>query len=168
MSGILRAARRALHAANALTTVALLGTGLLISYPEARGWLVGGYGHQILELHLGFGWAYLASLLLIPALAPAALLDDLRRRLGPPDPLLTWKKIHLVTTLFAAGLAASSGLLLWLEPGAPAAAQDAALGVHVVVSWVLLVSIPVHLALARGKIVARTREILGIDRPPLP
>ncbi len=142
-----------------------MASGLLISYPEMRGRLVGGYGSQILDVHLWFGWAYLAVVLLIPLLAPTALARDVRQRLGPPDPALSWKKIYLVCTLLAATLVTASGLLLWLELRASSAVQEAALQVHLGVTWYLLASIPMHLVLARRKIVARTREILGIDRP---
>jgi cytochrome b subunit of formate dehydrogenase len=158
--------RRSLHLIHALTTVLLIGTGLLISYPDLRGSLIGGYGREVLEWHVWVGWLFMGAPPLALALNARPLLRDLRRRLGPPDPVYAWRKIHIVTTLVLTFLVGASGVVLWLDLDLPLAFIDAMLEIHIVITWVLLVSIPIHVALAWRKTVARTREMLGID--PIP
>jgi cytochrome b subunit of formate dehydrogenase len=59
--------RRILHIAHVILSLVLIATGLVIEFPELRARLVGGYGMQILQVHLWLGWAFMAA----PALALA-------------------------------------------------------------------------------------------------
>ena len=154
--------RRALHAAHALTSLLLIATGLLLGYPDLRSALVGGYGRQILDGHLWISWVFLGAPVVAGAVAGRPLLRDLARRLGPPDPPLVWRKIHIVASLAMTILLGASGGVLWLDLDLPLPALDAALDLHVAATWLLAASIPVHLVLAWRKIVARTGEILGL------
>jgi cytochrome b subunit of formate dehydrogenase len=156
--------RRATHALHAVTSLALIATGLLMEFPDLRAWLVGGYGLQIANLHDWVGAAFIAAPGLALALAARPLARDLRRRLGPPDGV-TWKKIHLLASLVAAALLTVTGALLWLG-GLPLAVEDAALEVHSILSWVLAGSIPLHLVAARRKIVDLVAVRLGLREPP--
>lgn len=160
--------RQGLHHLYTLLTLALIATGLLIGHPEWRAQLVGGYGRLIYEIHLWAGWGFMGVPALALAVAARPLLRDLRRRLGPPDGL-TWRKIHTVFTLAAGVLLALTGVALWLDPGLPLPLLDATVEVHVVLTWMVLLAIPVHLLAAWRKTVTRTREILGLESPsPLP
>ena len=158
--------RRSLHLGHALTSILLIATGLLISYPDLRGSLVGGYGREILDWHLWVGWVFMALPLLALAVAARPVLRDLRRRLGPPDPVFAWRKIHIVATLVLTFLVSLSGVVLWVDWKLPLALIDAMLEIHVITTWTLLFSIPVHVVLAWRKTVARVREMLGIDPVP--
>lgn len=154
--------RRALHATHTAASVLLIATGLLLSYPDLRGRLVGGYGREILDAHLWIGAALIAAPCVAGLLAGRLLLRDLVRRLGPPDPTFAWAKVHIVATLAMTSLLVATGLLLWLDFDLPTAVLDLATTSHVAATWLLVASIPLHVVLARRKIVARTREILGL------
>src|SRR5512145_555262 len=77
--------RRALHAAHALASLLLVGTGALIHWPELRAELLGGYGLALAALHEWTGLAFIAAPLLALALAARPLARDLRARLAPSD-----------------------------------------------------------------------------------
>jgi hypothetical protein len=144
--------------------VALVLTGLLIGYPELRGRLVGGFGREILEWHVWVAWAFLALPALALALSAGPLLRNLVRRMGPPGPPWRWRKVHLAASLLFSLLLAVSGVLLWVEADLPIALLDASLEVHLVLTWVLVVSVPLHVLVVRQKVAARTRELLGRRR----
>jgi cytochrome b subunit of formate dehydrogenase len=154
--------RRALQAAHALTSLLLIATGLLLGDPDFRSALVGGYGRQILEGHLWIGWGFLGAPAVAGVVAGRPLLRDLVRRLGPPDPPLVWRKIHIVASLAMTILLGASGWVLWMDLDLPLQALDATLELHVAATWLLAASIPVHLVIAWRKIVTRMGEILGL------
>lgn len=158
--------RRYLHLLNALTTIALIFTGLLISYPDLRGSLIGGYGREILEWHIWAGWAFMAGPALALALGARALLSDIRRRLGPPDPVYAWPKVHTVGTVLLSLGVGASGIILWADLDLPIAFVDAMLQIHIIVTWILLITIPLHVVIAWRKAAQRLREMLGIDPVP--
>ena len=154
--------RRGLHAVHASVSVLLIATGLVLGDADLRARLVGGYGREILEAHLWLGAGLLAAPVLAGLVAGRALLRDLLRRLGPPDPPFAWAKVHIVASLVMTFLLGGSGLLLWADRGLSPDVLDLATAVHVAVTWLLAASIPVHLVVAWRKIVSRTREILGL------
>jgi cytochrome b subunit of formate dehydrogenase len=158
--------RRLLHAAHTVTTVALLVTGLLIEWPDLRARVVGGYGRQLAEIHVWFGWVFAAAPVLALGAAARPLFADLAERLGPPDPL-TWRKLHIVITLAASALLTVTGFLLWWSGALPLAVEDASLEIHIWMNWVLAISLPVHLFEARRKIAERARLYLTGESPPI-
>ena len=160
--------RQALHGAHALTAVVLILTGWLIGYPDLRGRLLGGFGRELLDVHLWAGWAFLLAPLVALALARGALLGDLGRRssgLGP-GPAWTWPRLHLIASLAVSVLLGASGLVLWIGVDLEARWLDLALWFHEVCTWILAVSIPVHLVAARRRMVAVFRSWLGRDEDP--
>jgi cytochrome b subunit of formate dehydrogenase len=158
--------RQALHHIYTLVSLVLIATGLLLAEPDLRARLVGGYGRQILDLHLWAGWVFLGVPLLALVLAARPLLRDLWRRLGPPDGI-TWRKIHIVFSLVTGIVFAATGVLLWLNPRLPLAVIDVMLEIHEVFMWLMIVALAVHLVAAWRKTVTRTREILGRETEPL-
>lgn len=147
------AIRRLLHNVHGLTTLALVVTGCLIQWPDLRALVVGGYGRELARLHLYFGWAFAAAPLLACG-AAGPLLADLRQRLGPPDPI-TWRKLHIVTTGIASALLSASGIILWYFDELPLLVQDISLEIHAWTAWIVTALLPVHLVVARRKIVQR-------------
>jgi hypothetical protein len=115
--------------------------------------VVGGYGLQIVSVHNWIGAVFIAAPLLALALSARPLLHDVRRRLGPPDPV-NWRKVHIVASLLLTLLLGATGVLLWLDPDLPRAAFNALIEVHAALTWVLIGSIPIHLFMARRKIAA--------------
>lgn len=157
--------RRLLHAAHVATTLVLLATGFLIQWPDLRAFLVGGYGRELADVHVWMGCAFAGAPALALALAPRPLLADLGRRLGSSEPL-SWRKAHVVITLVAGALLTVTGIALWMPGSTPVALLDASVEVHIWTTWVVAISLPVHLVVARRKIVERVRIALG-GEPPL-
>jgi len=151
--------RRLLHTVHGATTLALLATGLLIQWPDLRAQVVGGYGRELAQFHLWFGWAFAAAPLLAGG-AAGALFADLQRRLGPPDPI-TWRKLHIVITGVASALLTASGIILWWFHELPLLVEDVSLEIHIWATWVIVALLPVHLVAARRKIVERVRGFRG-------
>jgi cytochrome b subunit of formate dehydrogenase len=160
------ATRRLLHTAHTITSLALLATGLLIEWPDLRARVVGGYGRQLAEIHLWFGWVFVGAPVLALAVAARPLYANVAERLGPPDPI-TWRKVHIVITLAASVLLTVTGFLLWWSGDLPLALEDASLEIHIWMTWVLALSLPVHLFEARRKIAERTRLYLKGEPPPI-
>jgi cytochrome b subunit of formate dehydrogenase len=156
--------RRAIHHIYTLAALVLLATGALLTWPDLRARVIGGYGREILDIHLWAGWIMLG----LPALflvAARPIWRDLLRRLGPPDGI-TWRKIDIVLSLVAGLLLAVSGVILWLDLGLSVAVIDATLFVHQALSWLILGALVVHIVAAWRKTVVRTREILGLEPGP--
>jgi hypothetical protein len=151
--------RRGLHGAHAAAALALLATGILLGAPDLRARLVGGYGREVAAWHDLGAYLFLAAPVLALVLAARPLAVDLRARLGPPDGL-TWKKLHIATSLALSALLSASGLALWAGGELPSAVYDGALLLHVAASWALGIALPLHVVAARRKLAARAREIL--------
>ena len=151
--------RRLLHAVHAITTLALFVTGCLIQWPDLRAQVAGGYGRELARLHLWLGCAFAAAPLLAGG-ATRALFADLQQRLGPPDPA-TWRKLHIVITGVASTLLTASGIILWQFHELPLLVQDISLSIHVWATWIVAALLPVHLVVARRKIVERLRGFRG-------
>jgi cytochrome b subunit of formate dehydrogenase len=161
------AIRRAIHHIYTLAALVLLATGALLTWPDLRARVIGGYGRETLDVHLWLGWVMLATPALL-LLAARPIWRDLLRRLGPPDGI-TWRKINIVLSIVAGVLLAVTGVMLWLDLGLSISVIDAALLVHDVLSWLILAALVVHVAAAWQKAVVRTREILGLEsEPPFP
>ncbi len=153
--------RFALHLLYALAVLVKLASGLLLTEPDLRAKLLGGYGREIMSIHLWSGWVFLGAPLLALALAARPLLQDLRRRLGRPGGI-TWSKTHMVVTLSAGIILSLTGLLLWLDTGLPLAVIDLMLELHDVLIWLVIAALSAHLVAARRKILLRTRRLLGL------
>ena len=52
--------RHALHHVYAATAIPLMITGVFLTLPDLRARFIGGYGREILDLHLWAGWLFLA------------------------------------------------------------------------------------------------------------
>ncbi len=155
--------RRLLHVTNALLTVALIGTGLLITYPDLRGQLIGGYGLQLANWHRTAAIAFLVAPVLALALAPFSLARELPQRLRVSQSNV-WRRAHLLSFLVTFVALAVSGGLLWFEVELSSAVADVARGVHDTATWIVIVALPVHLYAARRKIAYRTASLLGRDK----
>lgn len=151
--------RWTLHLIYAFAVLVKVASGLLLTEPDLRGKLVGGYGREIMDIHLWSGWVFLGAPLLALVLAARPLLRDLRRRLGPPAGI-TWRKTHIVVTLSVGTILSLTGVLLWLDLGLPRAYTDPMLDVHDALIWVVIAALSAHLVTARRKILLRTRQML--------
>jgi cytochrome b subunit of formate dehydrogenase len=80
---------------------------------------------------------------------------------------MSWRKAHVLITLVAGALLTLTGIALWVPRSLPLALLDASLEVHIWATWVFAASLPVHLVVARRKIVERVRMALGGEPPPL-
>jgi hypothetical protein len=158
--------RQALHHLYTLALLLLFMTGLLLGLPDLRARVVGGYGREILDIHLWVGWFFLGLPVLVLLLAARPLLRDLLRRLGPPDGV-TWRKVHTVLTLVAGLTLGATGLVLWLDWAFSLVMTDVAVEVHEILSYLVIGILVLHLVAARRKIVARGREILSGEQEPL-
>jgi len=157
--------RRLLHTVHAVTSLLLIGTGVLIHWPELRLEVLGGYGLALASLHEWTGLVFIVAPLLSLGLVARPLVRDLGARLGPPDPP-SWRKLHIVLTLLLSAVLTVSGVALWLQAHLPARLADLALDAHVWMSWALAISIPLHLVAARRKIVEIVAVWLRLRPPP--
>jgi len=154
-----------LHATHAVATLLLLGTGLLLEFPELRARSIGGYGSRIVTIHLWAGAAFAGAPLLALALSWRGLVEDLRRRLDPSE-RWGWRQGHIAGSVAATFLLSLTGLLLWRDSLFPVLVGDGSRWIHLGLSVAIAVALPVHLVLARRKLRQRVREWLGREDPP--
>ncbi len=159
--------RRGLHAAHAVTALALLVTGLLILWPELRSRTLGGYGREVGEIHVYLGLVFAIAPVLAWLLAPRGLLADLWKQIDPSGLRSSWRRTHIVVSIIASAALSLSGLVLWLAVDLPIPLWDAADQVHVVCHWIVMLSLPLHVVVARRKIAERVRLMLGGEPPEL-
>lgn len=143
----------------------LLATGVLLFFPELRGAAIGGYGQRILDLHLWGGVIFAVAPLLAAALVARALVEDVRRRLGPPDPW-GWRKTNIVLSLAASAGLVVSGFAIWFDDVLPRAFGEPMHWIHDALTVVLGAALPIHIVMSRRKIASRVREWLGLAPPP--
>ncbi|MEE9279482.1 MAG: cytochrome b/b6 domain-containing protein [Myxococcota bacterium] len=151
--------RRALHSTNLIASLALIATGLLITFPDARAQLVGGYALLLTRLHHWAALVFVAAPLLALAAAPLALGREFGGRLLSAEKG-GLRRAHLATCTLASIALALSGALLWAELELPRAFEDAMVEAHVVATWVVVVGIPVHLVAVRRRLRDATAELL--------
>ena len=154
--------QRAFHAANALASVALILTGLLLSYPDIRAQLIGGYAMQLSKWHHWIGLAFIAMPLLLLLREPAALMGTVRWHFGAAR-LDLWRKLHYGVSLLACVVLAITGMVLWLNVEIDRVMADSMIGAHVVSTWVLLFTIPLHLMSAVLRVGRAKRQHAGRD-----
>lgn len=157
--------RRLLHAVHALVVLLLIATGVLLYSPELRSAAIGGYGQRILDLHLWAGVVFGVAPIVAAVLVGRALLEDVRRRLGPPDPW-GWRKTNIVLSLAASVILVLSGVAIWFDDALPRAWGEPLHWLHDALTVVLIVALPIHISMSRRKIVSRVREWLGLAPPP--
>ena len=136
---------RILHATNALLTLALIATGFLITYPDLRAELIGGYALQLSKLHRSSALLYLGIPTLIFVTAPLAVGRNIGWRVWSID-RSRWQQVHLRCYLLAVVAVILSGALMWLDIQWSPAILDATAAVHLGASWLIVASIPLHLA----------------------
>lgn len=158
-------ARRGLHALHTLASLALVGTGLLIQWPELRARVLGGYGRELALLHEQSALVFLAAPALALAFAGRALARDASARLRRPH--LTWRKTHLVLSVALSLALSVSGVAMWIDAG-PLWLLDAATQVHVWTTWAFLAALAAHLVAARRKIREAISLRLGYDGGHVP
>ena len=144
---------RFFHAANALTTIALIGTGFLITYPDLRAQFVGGYAMQLAEWHRWTAVAFMAMPIAWAVKTPAGLMNTVRwhfrtRWLGH------WRRIHYGISLVAAAILVVTGAVLWVDPDTMSrTVLDGTITAHVGATWVVLLMLPAHVLIAGFRIV---------------
>jgi hypothetical protein len=153
--------RWALHLVFAGSVLVKVASGLLLTEPDLRARLLGGYGREIMDVHLWSGWVFLGAPLLALVFAARPLLRDLQWRLGRPDGF-TWRKLHLIVTIGLGIVLSVTGVLLWVDLGLPLAFGDLMLEVHDVLIWVVIAVLAVHLFAARRRLLVRTRQVFGL------
>ena len=154
--------RQALHHVHSVSAIVLMATGIFLTLPDLRAWLIGGYGRQILDIHMWAGWIFIAAPPVALALGARKLVRFAQLRLGAAGGM-SWRKIHIVSSLLAAFLLGVSGVVMWWDPiQMPRWLSDVAIDMHIWLSWFVIAELVLHLVAARRPIVQRTREWLGL------
>ncbi|MFN8544950.1 MAG: hypothetical protein U0807_12220 [Candidatus Binatia bacterium] len=149
--------RWALHTAHAAATVALLVTGFLIEFPEARARLVGGFGPQISAAHDWTGVAFMVAPLLALLIARRALFQP--KEADGAGALLFWRRLHVVGSLGAGLLVSVTGMALWIADMLPTRLADGTALVHVGLAWLFAGALVAHLvAVMLGRLAAVARQ----------
>lgn len=152
--------RHALHHTYAITGIVLMITGIFLTLPDLRGRLLGGYGRQILDVHLWAGWVFLAVPPLALLLGRGALLSALRERLSEGR---AWRRFHMASVVVAGFLLGLTGIALWLDVEMPRTLADLTSNVHEWLSWFVIAELGVHIVVAWRKTYEGARTLLGLS-----
>ena len=149
--------RRIFHAANALTTIGLIFTGFLITYPDLRAQLIGGYALQLAEWHRLMALAFMAMPVAWVLKTPTELLQTVSWHLRSTW-LDLWRKAHYGICLVASAILVVTGTVLWLDIEVSHTTLDATVGAHVVSTWVVFLTIPLHWLSVASRVVRAKRK----------
>jgi len=149
--------RRHVHDINAALATVLVFSGFLITYPELRAKTLGGFGHQVSDIHTWTGWAFVIVPLLALAVHGPALIANLKQRIFETQKT-GWRKFHLCFSLALGVIFSITGVLMWWQTGIPYVVLDLAADVHLWLTWILCASVTVHIYNARRGIALRLRQ----------
>lgn len=152
--------RHALHHVYAATAIVLMITGVFLTLPDLRARMIGGYGREILDLHLWAGWLLLAAPPLALLLGRRDLLAALRERLTDGR---AWRRFHMASVLIAGFVLAATGIALWLDLELSRALADLVSNTHELLSWFVIAELGAHVVVARRKTFERARRLLGLS-----
>lgn len=134
-------ARILAHAVHGFAFLLLVVTALLLTFPELRAEVTGGYALTLASLHRWIGVAFVAL--------PAALLlsAGARRCLAPaedggPGHL---RLVHTALVVALSAVFLLSGLALWARASVSSGVFDAARAVHLAAMWIALAALAAHL-----------------------
>jgi cytochrome b subunit of formate dehydrogenase len=137
------------HLIHVASFLLLLGTGILLFWPAARGVLIGGYSLVIRRIHLWLGIPFV--------LAPLPLLGQLariaRRTATPGSPaseaqmwLKRWRWAHSALTLAAAAIFAITGWIIWPPTNLDQYLVDRSHALHLWLTYAISAVLVVHVA----------------------
>lgn len=154
--------RHVLHHLNAATAIVLMVTGVFLTLPDLRARVIGGYGREILDLHLWVGWVFLATPPVALLLARRDLLVALRERLSEGR---AWRRFHMASVLIAGFVLGLTGVILWLDLELSRVLADLVSNSHELLSWFVIAELGVHVVAVRRKTFERARMLLGLSPP---
>ncbi len=149
-----------LHFFYAVVALALVGTGLLIQFPDLRARFVGGYGQTLAWWHEWTGVAMLVLPVLWFVLAPSAAWDTIVLRSWRRDKLAL-HAVNLWFTIVSGTVFVITGFLLWFQRTLPDPVIDWSYVLHDVFSYALYVMIPVHIVISLGRTLRNLRARLA-------
>jgi cytochrome b subunit of formate dehydrogenase len=151
--------RHALHHVYAAVAIVLMVTGVFLTLPDLRARVIGGYGREILDIHLWVGWVFLATPPVALLLGRRDLLAALRERLSEGR---AWRRAHMASVVIAGFLLGLTGIVLWLDLELSRTLADLVSNVHEWLSWFVIAELCVHVVVAWRKTYERTRMLLGL------
>ena len=151
--------RRWVHHTNGTAAVVLLITGTLITIPDLRTALVGGYGKIMSDIHSWTGLAFVCVPLFVLIFARDSLLTNLKKRIFDAKKI-HWRRVHLSISLFSGTMLAVSGSLIWFDTvwELPIPLMDVLFLAHTTFAWAIGLALPVHLWVARRSIMRNTQK----------
>jgi len=152
--------RHVLHHVYAATAIVLMVTGVFLTLPDLRASMIGGYGREILDLHLWAGWLFLAAPPVALLLGRRDLLAALRERLSEGH---AWRRFHMASVLIAGFVLGLTGIALWLDLELSRTLADLVSNTHELLSWFVIAELGVHVVAARRKTFERARRLLGLS-----
>ena len=159
--------QRRIHYVNTVAIIVLLLTGTLHTLPDLRSSLTGGYDQLVADIHVWTGAIFISFPFLLMTRTQGSLLGLLRLRIFK-DPVWHWRRVHLMLTVFVCLIQAIAGLLIWVDIRLPLPITlvDTLFLVHRSGAWYLGLTLPLHMWMARKKIVKTTRRLIGPKPSP--
>ncbi len=137
------------HLVHVASFLLLLGTGILLFWPTARGLLIGGYSLVIRRIHLWLGIPFvLAPLPLLGQFARRAL-DSAMPGIAPSKAqmwLTRWRWAHTTLTLAAAAIFAITGWIIWPPSNFDQSVVDWSHALHLWLTYAISAVLVVHVA----------------------
>lgn len=140
------------HAYYSLVVIVLIATGLPIQLPDLRAQIFGGYGRLLAAVHEWAGIVMLALPCAAFALHPSRVVETVRIRSYRRESL-RFHAINLWFTIASGVVFIATGFVLWFQDRLPDRLVDISMELHLLFSYVLYVSIPIHVFTARHRIV---------------
>lgn len=160
--------RRWVHRFVGSAALVLISSGTLVTLPDFRTTVIGGHGQLLSDLHMWLGFIFIAAPVVALLVAGKTILENLRKRIVDAEQM-SWRRFHLTLTLCSGTLMASTGSVLLFDSlvaELPVGIMDILFWFHLAGAWILGMTLPIHLWMARFGIARTLKQWLGLEKNP--
>lgn len=160
--------RRWVHRFVGSAALVLISSGTLVTLPDFRTATIGGHGQLLSAVHMWLGFIFIASPLVALLVAGKTIMENLKKRIIDAEQM-SWRRFHLSLTLCSGTLMASTGAVLLFDSlvaELPIVMMDVLFWFHLAGAWILGLTLPVHLWMARKGIARTLKQWFGTSRRP--
>ncbi len=157
--------RRWVHRLNGTAAIILLITGTLVTLPDLRIAIYGSGGKVLSDVHVWTGAVFVSVPLLVLLSSGGSVLSNLKKRIFGSK-TVHWRRVHLTVSLFSCFMMGLTGPIMWADSmwELPIALMDLLFLIHLSCAWIVGLTLPLHLWMARGAIVRVSKSWLGLNR----
>ena len=158
--------RKWVHRFVGMAALILVSTGTLVTLPDFRNLVIGGHGQMLSDIHMWIGFLFISAPIVALITRGREIFENLKKRLIDA-PKMTWRRFHLGLTVFSGTLMSITGGVLLFDSKIvelPILLMDVFFWFHLAGAWILGLTLPIHLVMARKGIVRTFKKWFRLDK----